>query len=62
VEVALDRLGGFLEQEQAHDGEGQRALAGEVSGALAMAGDEERIAQAGAQGFDELDQVTRNRQ
>lgn len=33
MEVALDRLGGFLEQEQAHDGEGGGALAGEVSGA-----------------------------
>ena len=60
VEMALDRLGGFLEQEQEHNGEGERALAGEVNGAQAMAREKERIAQAGAQGFDELDQVTRN--
>jgi hypothetical protein len=58
--MALDRLAGFLEEQQEHDGKGQGALAGEVTGATPMPGHKVGIAHAGAQLVDQLHQVTGN--
>ena len=60
AQVALDRLAGFLEEEQQHDRKSQGALAGEVAGATPRPGYEVGIAQAGAQLVDQRHQGTGN--
>jgi hypothetical protein len=58
--MALDRLAGFLGEEQQHGRKSQAALAGEVTGATPVPGHEVGIAQAGAQLVDQRHQVIWN--
>ena len=58
VQVPWHRLGGFLQDHQQHDEEGERALAREVNRAAAMGSPEQRVAHAGAQLDDEVEEMS----
>ncbi len=60
VQMALDGLDGFLEDEKHQHWKSQLALAREVFGPHAMRSQEIWIAQLGAECFDEGDEMNRN--
>jgi hypothetical protein len=57
VEMALDRLDGFLQDEEQDHGKGEQATAGEICGQDAVAGLEGGVVEALARGLDQVDEV-----
>jgi hypothetical protein len=57
VQVALERLGGLLQDEEHRARKGQEALAAEVRRPLALGGDQLTGLQTPAQGFHEFDHM-----
>ena len=60
VQMALEGLDGFLEDEKHEDRESQLAVAGEVLRSHAMASQEVWVVQFGAECFDEGEKIFRN--